>query len=268
VSATESLGTLALTGSASSRAPITHRFQASPIHRIPGQKSGAGSPTLHFGQLPSAVSIEQAHKHARDDAFQGRSEHSTSDLLRPKARAALRHAVESWQPGRGARAQEKWSTIVRIASAKPRTLGFVILNPRGTEALAKILGTSSGNVSGTLSRWKAATGAVLPYTQERERGLPVVTGLQIPDLTDALVWLATRTFYKLQGSSLGGPPMTIPQAQLIAATLLRRRQPIPEITTFDQAARLLDELNPAARLCRERSNELRRQPPLRSTALP
>ena len=77
----------------------------------------------------------------------------------------------------------------------------------------------------------------------RTNALPMITGLQIPELTDALVWLATRVFYKLSGSGAGGAPMTTAQAQHIATLCLRRRQPMPDITSFVHASRLLDELS-------------------------
>ena len=192
------------------------------------------------------LSIEHALASARQDAFGGRSDQRSTDLLRPTARAALRHAVASWNPVRTSAAQKKWRLLLSQAAARPRSLGFVVLGSGGTGDLGDILGTSAGRASSDALRWEDR-GVVRLYHVERDRGLPRLAGLQVPDLTDALVWLATRAYYKLNGIGVDGPPMTINQAQLIAATLLRRREPIPEITTFDQAARLLDELNSAAR---------------------
>jgi hypothetical protein len=186
-------------------------------------------------------SIEQALAAAQTDAFGGRSEQKSSDLLRRKARSALAHAASTWRPQHTARAQEKWEALIERATAKPTSLGFILLGTGGTEALGELLGTSAGNAAATARRWEEL-GVVRRFDRTRDRGLPLLTGLQIPELTDALVWFAARAFYKLSGPGAGGAPMTIAQAQHIAALCLERRQPLPEITSFGQASALLDKL--------------------------
>lgn len=141
---------------------------------------------------------------------------------------------------------EKWAVIVGIATEKPDSLGFVPVAVGGTKALAELLDTSPGNVSRSLKSWEQQ-GAIFRFEHKGIRGLPSLVGIQVPELTDALVWFASRAFSTLEGSGAGGAPMTIPQAQKIAGNLLERRTLLPHsLRTFSQASVVLDLLSSGA----------------------
>lgn len=137
---------------------------------------------------------------------------------------------------------EKWADLVYKATAEARTLGFVAVPQGGTKTLAKAWGTSPGSVTRSLDSW-TSKGAVEQFKHKGDHGLPTLIGIQIPELTHALVWLASCTYFNLERSGVGGSPMTLRQARKIAGNLLTRRVPLrDDWTTFSQASSTLDLL--------------------------
>lgn len=162
-------------------------------------------------------------------------------ILGPKIRRQIADAAARLNPINGRTAQAKWDRLLALATAKPGSLGFVPVGDHGTTSLALKLSTSSGNVSTMLARLEG-DGLIVTYGRWETARRPRLVAVQVPLLTDALVWLAQRRYWDL---SKGGPANTmrsVDALNLACECLARRSAPPQHLVTQADAENYLRRL--------------------------
>ena len=125
------------------------------------------------------------------------AETAATDILPRYMRRALAAAITSEEfvraalVGRAVTQQKRWKELVDEATRWPRTLGFVRVS-EGTESLALSLGVGDQSTwSRTLNKWSTTEPPlVVCGSAIKGRGRPELEMVQIPLLTDWLLWVA------------------------------------------------------------------------------
>lgn len=162
------------------------------------------------------------HETVRAEAFGSRTSElqAHQDLLPPKMRKELAAAAARLAPQPQAVPKEKWARLAQASLRRPSSLGFVALH--GTEELSEILTgarTTAGRSGKLLRSWEAR-GLVRAYETSGHGRKPFLTGLEIPLVTEAALWLVERRFSAYASSWDGGAPMGQAQALAIASHAL------------------------------------------------
>jgi hypothetical protein len=193
---------------------------------------------------PNLADFEAHHREARSAAFSGRAgsweQFQYSDLLPSRARTQVAAAIGDWkQAGRGAEAEGNWRSLVNKSVAYPTTLGFVGL-PNGTTTLAVMLHIRTGSASRCMTRWEAR-GLIRTYRQVRDRGRPSIVGVEIPAVTETLIWIAERSYDRLVAPS---EVMPTHLALQVAVGWLKagERWPNTQVRTYADAQVALQDL--------------------------
>jgi hypothetical protein len=182
------------------------------------------------------------HETVRAEAFGSRTREldAYQDLLPPKMRKELASAAARLAPQPQAAPKEKWSRLTQASLRKASSLGFVAVH--GTEELSEILTgsrTSAGRSGKLLRSWEAR-GLVRAYETSGHGRKPFLTGLEIPLVTEAALWLVDRRFSAYASSGDGGAPMTQSQALAIACAALSDGEYPPPIYRRHEARALLE----------------------------
>jgi len=86
--------------------------------------------------------------------------------------------------------RERWCALLELGISKPATLGFIDVRS-GLRGLAEDLETSASTLSRNLRQWESSpTTLVRLGHQKRDRGRPELVVIQIPLLTEWLLWVA------------------------------------------------------------------------------
>ena len=198
----------------------------------------------------SSDELHQQKSSARErlDEAAARPRVSASDVLPRKIRLELVAAMTSndfivkAQFGRGASQRARWAALVNAGAKQPRTLGFVDVSG-GTDSLALLLGCGDQSTwSRTLNKWATAEHPlVVCGSVAQGRGRPSLRIVQIPLLTEWLVWVAEANAIRLKPTSRDH----LWRSHIGELAVLGARQlvppPSPDLTR-NQADLILDDL--------------------------
>lgn len=147
----------------------------------------------------SAQHIEDEREIAENRLFSAarRAQSSLADVLSRPARLQLADAITSetfrWNSavGRTSSQQERWKALVQASTKSSKSLGFVKIKD-GTHGLALQLGVGDQSTwSRSLKKWSTGDPQIVDTgTAAKGRGRPQLQIVQIPLLTDWLLWVA------------------------------------------------------------------------------
>ena len=142
----------------------------------------------------------KTRRHAAEQqlyAVAGRAQCSVAEILPRRARGQLADAITSETfrsnsaVGRTSSQQERWEALVQASTKSSKSLGFVKIND-GTHGLALQLGVGDQSTwSRSLKKWSTGDPQIIDTgTAAKGRGRPQLQIVQIPLLTDWLLWVA------------------------------------------------------------------------------
>jgi len=143
-----------------------------------------------------------------------------ADLLRPKTRRTIAAAVAAWPlAANRAATRAKWAALVDEATRRLRTLGIVEIHHGGAPALARQLIDSDrpeGGFLRSLDHWEQR-GLIKRYYGEKTTHHPPLIAVQIPLLTETLLWTAHRVAERI---SPQGQTYTLPVKDVVRIAAL------------------------------------------------
>ena len=184
-------------------------------------------------QLALGIDYSQAREVA---AAKGRNQ-----ILGPAQRKAIARAASHLNPINGRTAQARWDKLLTLGTDKPGSLGFVAVGTKGTVSLGATLGTSSGHVSEMLKRLQNE-GLVITYRQHPAVRRPRLVALQVPLVTDWLVWLAQRRHWDITTSGPTNAMRSADALNLACDCLARRSAPPQHLVTQTDAENYIRKL--------------------------
>ena len=158
------------------------------------------------------LEIERGIADRRSAAAAGRAQARPADVLSRSARRQLADAITSERfrsnsaVGRTSSQQERWKALVQASTKSSKSLGFVKTTD-GTHGLALQLGVGDQSTwSRSLKKWSTGDYPLVvfgmgikinPETGKGKRGHPHLQIVQIPLLTEWLLWVAEANAIRL-----------------------------------------------------------------------
>ena len=171
-----------------------------------------------------------------------------SDVLPPRTRHELVGAIASGEfvertsLGRTASQRQRWKALVQESVKRPKSLGFVEFKD-GTDGLALKLGVGDQSTwSRTLKKWSTVEPPLVECgSAPKGRGRPQLKIVQIPLLTEWLLWVVQTTSIRL--NPRGRDYLWESHIRDLPALAIRQLWPpgSPDLSR-DQADRIIDGL--------------------------
>ncbi|MED6327710.1 MAG: hypothetical protein VYD46_01670 [Actinomycetota bacterium] len=123
----------------------------------------------------------------------------TSDSLVPRsimrgiaAGTARSPALRRTDPIKSHQQRSLWGRLADEAAARPELVGFVLLGEGGRAELAERLGVPHRTLTARLDGWRRTRPRLLvPYSGRRKAGGAPLVAVQLPAVSDLVLWAAT-----------------------------------------------------------------------------
>ena len=164
-----------------------------------------------------------------------------TDLLHKDLLRLIRDGASMWEHGRKKRTRQLWAGLVRTATSQNTSLGFIDVPDGGLVSLAEQFGVAPSTMSANLNRWRLGDHPmVVTYYGAKRTRHPPLRLVQLPDVTDLMVWAAeARLPYLVAQRSAPSLPQI---ADLLGYFAEHRATPGSPPETYDEAQWLLRRL--------------------------
>jgi hypothetical protein len=164
-----------------------------------------------------------------------------SDLLHRNNLRLVQGKASAWDDGRKARTRQLWADLVHASIYPSTSLGFINIPEGGLSALADEFRVAPSTMAANLRRWRLGDHPmVVAYYGAKRTRHPPLQLVQLPDITDLLVWAALARIPYL--TSRVNAPSLGQVTDLLAYFAEHRATPGSPPETYDEAQRLLRRL--------------------------
>ena len=164
-----------------------------------------------------------------------------TDLLHKDLLRLIRDGASMWDRGRKKRTRQLWTDLVDAAMSQNTSLGFIDVPDGGLVSLAEQFGVAPSTMSANLNRWRLGDHPmVVTYYGAKRTRHPPLQLVQLPDITDLLVWAAQARIPYL--TSRVNAPSLGQVTDLLAYFAEHRATPGSPPETYDEAQWLLRRL--------------------------
>lgn len=157
-------------------------------------------PARVLGTTVGAVTVPLEYR-ALADRFEAIRDATgrTSDSLVPRsimrgiaAGTARSPALRRTDPMKSHQQRSLWGRLADEAAARPELVGFVLLGEGGRAELAERLGVPHRTLTARLDGWRRTRPRlVVPYSGRRKAGGAPLVAVQLPAVSDLVLWAAT-----------------------------------------------------------------------------
>ena len=221
------------------------------IRVIPGQRGflgiGYSSISVWLGTEDEWHAKQESARHLalgvdHSQAQEVAAAYGKHQILGPSERRKVAAAASGLNPINGQKAQARWDRLLAMGTQKPGSLGFVSVGDHGTISLAAKLDAPDGTISKMLDRLHGEA-LIHTYAHHTPGRRPRLVCVQIPLLTDSLVWLAQRRHWDIGGLGSGKTMRSSTALDVVRAALARKLAPPDTLATEADVEKWLRRLN-------------------------